>query len=240
VVQPGTAVVNSPMAVGHAQPVRANHPVAGRQAVSPEGRIPAAVLPVSPQPGSPQAPVSAVAAQGIRQAPNSPNSPNAANGANGANANSDGGRMLGRARVPQAPARSLDDDDCEPAPVDDPRPWPPPARADIATLKRGGRLTCLGGSVALVCWGIWTISGGRGFGTSVIPILVVFAVAAGIFALVRLIGRLVLEQRLGRVRHSARVAHALTGLFLACAGIAYLQQTEWVIDVETWVTDHLL
>jgi len=63
----------------------------------------------------------------------------------------------------------------------------------------------------------------------------VLAVAAGVFAMTRLIGRLVLVQRMGRVRHSARGAHALTGLFLVAAGIAYLKWTPWVMTLYAWI-----
>ena len=53
--------------------------------------------------------------------------------------------------------------------------------------------------------------------------------------MVRLVGRLVLVERMGRTRRSARGAHALTGLFLVAAGIAYLQQTPWVVSLYNWV-----
>jgi hypothetical protein len=68
----------------------------------------------------------------------------------------------------------------------------------------------------------------------VIAFLIVLVVAAGVFALSRLIGRLVLVQRMGRVRRTARGAHAAAGAFLALAGLAYLKQTPWVVDVFTW------
>jgi hypothetical protein len=51
----------------------------------------------------------------------------------------------------------------------------------------------------------------------------------------RLVGRLILVQRMGRTRRSAKGAHAITGVFLVAAGIAYLQQTQWVVDLYNWV-----
>jgi hypothetical protein len=67
----------------------------------------------------------------------------------------------------------------------------------------------------------------------------VLAVAGGVFALTRLLGRLILEQRLGRVRRTARGAHALTALFLAGAGLAYLRQVDWVMNAVHWLGDKL-
>jgi len=63
---------------------------------------------------------------------------------------------------------------------------------------------------------------------------VVLVVAGGVFALSRLLGRLVLVQRMGRVRRTARAAHAAAGVFMALAGLAYLKQTPWVVDLLTW------
>jgi hypothetical protein len=59
-------------------------------------------------------------------------------------------------------------------------------------------------------------------------------VAGGVFALSRLVGRLVLVQRMGRVRRTARGAHAVAGVFLSLAGLAYLKQTPWVVEFLTW------
>jgi hypothetical protein len=61
-------------------------------------------------------------------------------------------------------------------------------------------------------------------------------VAAGLFAVVRLLGRIILVNRLGRVRRSAKGAHAVTGIFLVVVGVAYLQQTPWVMQVYRWIT----
>jgi serine/threonine protein kinase len=119
-------------------------------------------------------------------------------------------------------------------------PEPPPApwqqtSEDPRTLKLGWEYSGIGGAFAFVCWGIWAASSGGDLVSQLIAFLVVLVVAAGVFGLSRLIGRLVLVQRMGRVRHTAKGAHAAAGVFLAIAGIAYLKQTPWVVDVFTWI-----
>ncbi|NJP33153.1 hypothetical protein [Micromonospora thermarum] len=108
----------------------------------------------------------------------------------------------------------------------------------MAQLRRGAEWSAAGVLFAFVCWGIWAISGG---GDLVAPLLIFvlsLLVAAGLFALARLVGRVVLEQRLGRVRRSARGAHLVTAVFLAGLGIAWLQQTEWVVSAWNWITNN--
>jgi hypothetical protein len=128
------------------------------------------------------------------------------------------------------------------------RPWDtgtadqprPPMRYRLQQLRRGGEWTWLGGLFAFICWGIWTVSVRDG--DLVVPLLafvLVLAVALGVFSLARLLGRVVIERGLGRPRRSARAAHLVTGLFLAAAGVAYLGQTEWVVDAWNWVRDFL-
>ncbi len=60
-------------------------------------------------------------------------------------------------------------------------------------------------------------------------------VAAGLYVLSRIVGHVVLEKQLHRVRRSARGAHLVTGLFLAAVGIAYLRQTDWVMSLVRWI-----
>ena len=119
--------------------------------------------------------------------------------------------------------------------------WPgaePPRRSmnwNPRELRRGGEWSFAGLLFAFVCWGIWTISEGSGLMTPIIVFLVSVLVAGGLFALARVLGYKILEQRLGRVRRSARGAHLLAGLFLAGVGIAHLRQTGWVMDAYRWV-----
>ncbi|WP_229403634.1 hypothetical protein [Micromonospora okii] len=106
----------------------------------------------------------------------------------------------------------------------------------LAQLRVGGEWSAAGGLFAFVCWGIWAISGRGNLGAPVLTFLLSLLVAAGLFGLSRLLGRVILERQLGRIRRSARGAHAVTAVFLVGLGIAYLQQTEWVISAWNWVT----
>ncbi|WP_213453365.1 hypothetical protein [Rhizomonospora bruguierae] len=118
----------------------------------------------------------------------------------------------------------------------EPRPEPVPYRFDRRQLRRGGGWTWAGGLWAFICWGIWAVSvRGADLVVPTIAFALVLSVAAGVFVLSRLVGRVVLERTLGRRRRSAWVAHLLTGLFLVGAGLAYLRQTQWVVEVWTWL-----
>ena len=104
----------------------------------------------------------------------------------------------------------------------------------LRQLRRGSGWSLLGGLFAFVCWGVWAISARGDLTSPVVTFVLSVLVAAGLFALARLLGRVVLERQLGRTRHGARGAHLVTGLFLAGVGVAYLRQTEWVMDVWNW------
>lgn len=89
---------------------------------------------------------------------------------------------------------------------------------------------------AFVCWGIWAISArDADLVGPVFAFLLVLIIAAGVFTLSRLLGRVILERSLGRLRRSAWGSHLATAVFLVGAGIAYLGQTAWVVDAWTWV-----
>ncbi|GAB2596084.1 hypothetical protein Aab01nite_71230 [Paractinoplanes abujensis] len=103
-------------------------------------------------------------------------------------------------------------------------------------LRLGGEWTSAAVLFAFVCWGIWALSGDGPFGTPTVVLVVTLAVAVGVFCLARLVGHLVLERQMGRVRRTARGSHLVTALFLAVVGLAWLQQTEWVMDAVNWVT----
>jgi hypothetical protein len=112
----------------------------------------------------------------------------------------------------------------------------PPLRYQLKQLRRGGEWSTTGALIAFVCWGIWAISL-RG-GNLTIPVLafaLVLLVGGGIFALSRLLGRVVLERTLGRGRRTAWPSHLVTAVFLVAVGVAYLGQTAWVIDAWTWL-----
>jgi hypothetical protein len=112
----------------------------------------------------------------------------------------------------------------------------PPMRHQLRQLRRGGEWTWIGGLFAFICWGVWTVSvRGSDLAVPVLAFVLVLLVALGVFALSRLLGRVVIERGLGRRRRSAWAAHLATGLFLAAAGVAYLGQTEWVVEAWNWV-----
>ena len=102
-------------------------------------------------------------------------------------------------------------------------------------LRRGGEWTSAAVLFAFVCWGIWAISEGGSLGTPSIVFIVSLIVAVGVFCLARVVGYLVIERQLGRVRRTARGSHLVTALFLAGVGIAHLRMTGWVMDAWNWV-----
>ncbi|GAA4262204.1 protein kinase domain-containing protein [Dactylosporangium darangshiense] len=113
-----------------------------------------------------------------------------------------------------------------------------PARGERARqLKIGWRYTGVGAMIAFICWALWALDSEGSLTGPFIAFLVVLAVAVGVFALARLLGRLIIEQRLGRPRRTANGAHAITGLFLTVAGIAYLREVGLVVSFTHWVKD---
>ena len=107
----------------------------------------------------------------------------------------------------------------------------------VRQLRLGGEWSFAGLLFAFVCWGIWAISSDGDLTTPVVVFLVSLLVAAGLFALSRLVGRLVLERQFGRVRRTARGSHIVAGIFLVGVGVAHLRQTEWVMTAFNWTVD---
>ncbi|GAA4706388.1 hypothetical protein [Phytohabitans rumicis] len=120
-----------------------------------------------------------------------------------------------------------------PQPAPEPQRMPPGYHA--RQLRIGSGWSVFGGLFAFVCWGIWVLSQGGDLVSPALTFVLTLAVAAGLFALTRLVGRVVLERQLGRVRRSAKGAHLVAAVFLIGVGVAYLRQTEWVMDVWNWV-----
>lgn len=110
-----------------------------------------------------------------------------------------------------------------------------PLSYHLAQLRRGGEWSVLGGLFAFVCWGIWAISARGNLGSPILTFVLTMLVGVGLFALCRVVGRVVLERQFGRVRRSARAAHMVTGAYLIVVGFAYLRQTEWVVSAWNWV-----
>jgi hypothetical protein len=110
-----------------------------------------------------------------------------------------------------------------------------PVGRRLDDLRRGGEWSSAALLFAFVCWGIWAVSTDGDFITAVIIFVISLLVAGGIFALSRLVGRVVLEKQLHRVRRTARGSHLITAVFLVGVGLAHLQQTAWVMRAFTWV-----
>ena len=106
----------------------------------------------------------------------------------------------------------------------------------LQQLRRGGEWTSAAGLFLFVCWGVWAISSAGSMTTAVLVLAVTLLVALGVFALSRLLGRVVLEKQLGRVRRTARGSHLVVTAFLVGVGVAHLRQVVWVRDAWTWLT----
>jgi hypothetical protein len=145
----------------------------------------------------------------------------------------------GRAQVNPSPRTPHHTAGHEPTGVGWPGAEPPaPSRSfgwHLRELRRGGEWSSAAVLFAFVCWGIWAISTDGDLTTPVIVFILSLIVAGGLFALARMVGQVVLEKHLGRVRRTARGAHMLAALFLTGVGIAHLRQTEWVMDGYRWV-----
>ena len=146
----------------------------------------------------------------------------------------------GRAQVNPHPRDPQHTAGHEPTGTGWPGAEPPVAHRPISwhlrDLRKGGEWSSAALLFAFVCWGIWVIStDGDGLTTPVIVFILSVIVAAGLFALSRVVGHVVLERQLGRVRRTARGSHMVAALFLAGVGVAHLRQTEWVMDAYRWV-----
>lgn len=105
-------------------------------------------------------------------------------------------------------------------------------------LRAGAGWTWTGITIVLVCWGIWAVSiRGTDMVAPTLGLGLVLSVGAFLFVLARLVGRVVLEQALGRDRTSAWPSHLTVCLFLTLAAVAFLQQTQWITDSWRWFGD---
>jgi serine/threonine protein kinase len=116
---------------------------------------------------------------------------------------------------------------------------PPPARVRgdrRRRLKRGGTWSVIGVSFSLVCWIIWAASN-RARGIYVAPAAYAgtLAVALGVFVVLRLLGQLVIEGWMHKVRRGATGAHFGVAVFLIAVGITYLEQTTWLANAFKWL-----
>lgn len=111
-----------------------------------------------------------------------------------------------------------------------------PLRQRVRMLRRGGRWSAIGTGVLVGCWGLFALSSLSGdLAPATLALLVILAVGAFLFGLCRLVGLLVLERSMGRVRRSAWAAHAVAGLFWIAAGVTYLTRIGWVVDAFNFI-----
>ena len=143
----------------------------------------------------------------------------------------------GRARVTPNPRAQRFAAEHEPTGTGWPGAEAPPPRSTARDLRSGGEWTTAAVIFAFVCWGIWAIAADGDVLTSVIVLALSLLVAAGLFALSRLVGRIVLERYMHRIRRSARGSYLVASVFLVGVGVAHLQQTDWVMRAYHWVVN---
>ncbi|HKS99735.1 MAG TPA: hypothetical protein VJT31_09425, partial [Rugosimonospora sp.] len=144
------------------------------------------------------------------------------------------GSMRGRAAVVPRPAPPPDSTGLATT-APEPPAYRPPVGDRMRTLRIGAGWTWLGLIFLFLSWCVWAVSNrthnlvtpGFAFG-------VVLLVGGGLFALLRLVGRFVLERWLRKQRRSARLAHLGTGAYFAAVGVAYLASTSWVVSFWHW------
>lgn len=110
-----------------------------------------------------------------------------------------------------------------------------PVSWHLQRLRCGGEWSFAAVLFAFVCWGIWAISSAEKLTGPLLVFALSLLVAVGIFALSRVLGRVVLEKRLGRVRRTARGSHLVAAVFMVGVGVAHLRQTGWVMTAWNWV-----
>jgi serine/threonine protein kinase len=143
--------------------------------------------------------------------------------------------MRGRAAVVTKPTGGPDPTSV-PTGAPPPRPYRPPLADRVRLLQRGGGWTWFGAIVAFLSWTIWAASNRDGsLLGQVLWFVLVLLVAGGLFALLRVVGRIVLERWLGRERRTARLSHLGVAVYLIAVGVLYLRQTGWVIHLVNWI-----
>jgi hypothetical protein len=111
-----------------------------------------------------------------------------------------------------------------------------PLRQRVRMLRRGGRWSAIGAGVLVGCWALFALSSLSGdLAPATLALLVILAVGAFVFGVSRLVGLVILERSMGRVRRSAWASHAVAGLFWVAAGITYLSRIGWVVDAFNFI-----
>jgi hypothetical protein len=148
--------------------------------------------------------------------------------------------VFGRAAVPHHSALRDQTDELPVVVLPRPAPvlrvsWQRPSRASVRQLVDGWGLSALGLLVAFCGWGTWAVAGRGTLVAPIIGFLIVVVTGGGVFLTCRLVGGLVFRPIFKRDRRTARLAHSVTGLFLAAAGLAYLAHTSWIVQGLTWL-----
>jgi serine/threonine protein kinase len=109
-------------------------------------------------------------------------------------------------------------------------------KVNLRTLRKGGGWTIAGASFAVLCWFVWAAAN-RKSGAVLAPgfLVATVVVAVGLFMVLRLLGRLVIEGWMHKPRNGAHGAHLGTAAFLFAVGVTYLQETAWVMQAYRWV-----
>ncbi len=111
-----------------------------------------------------------------------------------------------------------------------------PLRQRMRMLRRGGRWSAIGAGVLVSCWGLFVLSSLNGdLAPATLAVIVILVVGAFLFGLCRLVGLVVLERSMGRVRRSAWASHAVAGLFWIAAGVTYLTRIGWIVDAFNFI-----
>jgi serine/threonine protein kinase len=109
-------------------------------------------------------------------------------------------------------------------------------KVNLRTLRKGGGWTIAGASFVVLCWFVWAAAN-RKSGAVLAPgfLVATAVVAVGLFMVLRLLGRLVIEGWMHKPRNSAHGAHLGTAAFLFAVGVTYLQETSWVMQAYRWL-----
>jgi hypothetical protein len=111
-------------------------------------------------------------------------------------------------------------------------------RASRRSLFDGWGFSAVGLLVAFCGWGIWAAAGRGTLASPTSGLVIMLTVALGLFMLSRFLGYVFVERLLRRQRLHARWSHAFTGIFLVVAGLSYLKNTTWLIDIVDWMRAH--
>jgi hypothetical protein len=111
-----------------------------------------------------------------------------------------------------------------------------PLRQRVRMLRRGGRWSAIGAAVLVGCWALFALSSLSGdLAPATLALLVILVVGAFVFGVSRLVGLVILERSMGRIRRSAWASHAVAGLFWVAAGVTYLTRIGWVVDAFNFI-----